>query len=99
MAFTKTLTCSTTNLTITNAHCVVGKIVDYGDHCLIYVDIHPTAGDVAYTPCNSIEVMCEDSDYTTYFAESVLDDADKTLRTQAQAYVLTQDTFTGGTPV
>jgi len=40
------------------------------------------------------------SDFTTYFAEGVLDDASKTLLTQAYAYLKTQSTpvnFTTGT--
>ena len=33
------------------------------------------------------------SNFTTYFAESVLDDAGKTIVTQAWVYVLAEDTF------
>jgi len=100
MAFTKTITCPETNQTYTDAYCFVGTITDYGDSCRIQVKVYSSSDDVeSYEPCYIKEEICDTTDYPTYFAESVLDDADKTMRSQAQVYVLTTATFTGGTPV
>ncbi len=101
MAFTKTLTCPKTNYEYTDAHCVVGKFYDYGTTATIYLGAYGSSGDVAsYEPCRIYVEEVDASDYTTYFAETVLDDADKTWRTQAQAYLLAEvATFSGGTPV
>ncbi len=103
MSFTKTITCPTTNLTITDAHCVVGEIRDTGVSLRIKVDVYQSAEHVGvYAPCNGKlgKYNVSGDDYQTYFAESVLDDAGKTLRTQAQAYLLAEVAeFDGGTPV
>ena len=51
-------------------------------------------------PFMSHTFAVDGSDFATYFAETVLDDASKTLLTQAYAYVKTQATpinFTTGT--
>lgn len=46
-----------------------------------------------------VEHICEGDDFTTYFAESVLDDAGKTLLTQAEAWLMTLSSYTGATIV
>lgn len=56
----------------------------------IYYDSTAQSNNKAY---QAKQFEIEGDDYDTYFAESVLDDADKTPFSQAEAYVLAQDNF------
>ena len=84
---------------------------DAGYHLAIGISIYHNAAarskdDVAAIKSNlgsySFSVAADSSAFTTFFAETVLDDADKTLLKQAYAYIKTQTSpvnFTSATDV
>lgn len=92
-------------LSISNAYLIVDKVC----HSYHIDDIHVTVYILIYNDLSSFssgkpEVLdlsfkCTGSDYTTYFAESVLDDLGKTSLTQAYAWIKSMSQYSSWTEV